>query len=217
MQQTASLQIFSTTLNQPSGTLHSRQILHADTLQTIADALAYLQHYLYEVTEQQNSLKTNINNTLTVLTAQLQQLTQLVSNTQLSPLATASSLLPTPTTPILAASYSCTHPKLLSSLDFHGDQSTSQAFFNSYALYICLALEQFTCEEKKVLWALTFFKRGQTTKWSKNLFRQEVDTGIFSLLTWDNFNQQFWTQFFLVNVEADAINFLGGLYYHQGS
>ena len=34
----------------------------------MADILAYLQHYLYGVTERQNNLETNINNALSTLT-----------------------------------------------------------------------------------------------------------------------------------------------------
>ena len=94
---------------------------YTDTPQTIANALAYLQHHLYEETKWQNNSETNINNTLAALIVQLQQLMQLVSNTQPAPLVVASSLLPTPTTPTPVAPHSHMHPKLSSPLDFHGD------------------------------------------------------------------------------------------------
>ena len=55
-------------------------LLPPDTPQGVADALGYLQHYLHELTERQNVSKNNINTTLAALTAQLQQLTQLVAN-----------------------------------------------------------------------------------------------------------------------------------------
>ena len=54
-------------------------------------------------------------------------------------------------------------------------------------------------------------------RWSENLFRQEINTGIFPIRFWTNFEQQFWSQFFLVNVEADAINTLEGSSYYQGN
>jgi len=54
-------------------------------------------------------------------------------------------------------------------------------------------------------------------RWSENLFRQEINTGIFPIRSWTNFEQQFWSQFFLVNVEADAINTLEGSSYYQGN
>ena len=54
--------------------------LPLDTPQGIADALGYLQHHLQELTERQHISESNINFTLAALTAQLQQLTQLVTN-----------------------------------------------------------------------------------------------------------------------------------------
>jgi len=73
--------------------------------------------------------------------------------------------------------------------------------------------EQFTCNEKKIFWTLAFFKNGHAAKWFKNLFRQEVDTGIFPIRSWTNFEQQFQSQFFPVDAEADAINTLEGSSY----
>jgi len=61
-----------------------------------------------------------------------------------------------------------------------------------------------------------FFKGGRATKWSENIFRQETDTGVFPMQTWEDFKQQFWVHFFPVNTEADAINTLEGTSYHQG-
>jgi len=54
-------------------------------------------------------------------------------------------------------------------------------------------------------------------KWSENLFYQETDTGIFPIRSWTDFEQQFWSQFFLINVEADAVNTLEGSSYYQGN
>jgi len=76
--------------------------------------------------------------------------------------------------------------------------------------------EQFYDEQEKILWALTFFKDGRAAKWSENVFRQKADTGVFPMLTWGDFEQQFRLHFFLVNAEADAINTLEGTSYHQG-
>ena len=47
----------------------------------VADALGYLQHHLQELTERQNTSEHAINTTLAALTAQLQQITQLVRAT----------------------------------------------------------------------------------------------------------------------------------------
>jgi len=42
-----------------------------------------------------------------------------------------------------------------------------------------------------------------------------VDTGIFPIQSWADFEQQFWSQFFPVNAEVDAINTLEGSSYYQ--
>ena len=117
--------------------------------------------------------------------------------------------------PALTTRQTC--PKLSCPLDFSRERHNSHAFLNSCSLYICLALEQFHNEQEKILWALTFFKGGCATKWSKNVFCQETDTGVFPIQTWGNFKQQFQVHFFPVNVEADVINALEGASYHQGS
>ena len=125
----------------------------------------------------------------------------------------ASPPLVRPPSPALAAlSKQQARPKLLSPPDFSGKRSSRRAFLNSCTLYLHLALEQFTCDEKKIFWTLAFFKDGYATKWFKNLFCQEVDTGIFLIRSWTDFEQQF-RQFFLVNAEADAINTLEGSSY----
>jgi len=84
-------------------------------------------------------------------------------------------------------------------------------------LYLRLAPEQFTYNKEKIFWTLAFFKDGYVAKWSENLFCQEVDTGIFPIRSWTDFEQQFQSQFFPVNVEADAINTLEGSSYYQGN
>ena len=108
-------------------------------------------------------------------------------------------------------------PKLLSPPDFSGEQNSGWAFFNSCMLYLCLAPEQFSYDEEKIFWTLAFFKDRQATRWSKNLFHQKVDTGVFPIQSWTNFKQQFWSQFFSVNMEADAINTLEESSYYQGN
>ena len=154
--------------------------LPPDTPQGVADALGYLQHHLHELTERQNVSENNINTTLAALTAQLQQLTQLVANPSLPPYQT----------PLLRLYHPlwCLHPLFRrqdkcvpSSLNFGEECHNSHAFLNSCFLYIRLALEQFHDEEERILWALTFFKSGHAAKWSKNVFRQEADTGVFPI------------------------------------
>jgi len=110
-----------------------------------------------------------------------------------------------------------TRPKLSCPLDFNGECHNGHAFLNSCSLYIRLAPEQFHDEQKRILWALTFFKGGRAAKWSENVFRQEADTGVFPIQTWGDFEQQFQLHFFPANAEADVINALERTSYHQGN
>ena len=148
--------------------------LPADTPLAIANTLGYLQHYLQELTERQNTSEHTINATLVGLTAQLQQLTQLITapvpTVALPPIPPS----PPPVSPPLpvpaAPSKQQTRPKLPSPPDFSSEWSSGRAFLNFCMLYLCLAPEQFTCDEEKIFWTLAFFKDGRAAKWSKNLF-----------------------------------------------
>jgi len=141
-------------------------LLPSDTPQGIADALGYLQHYLQELTERQHVSKNNINSTLAVLTAQLQQLTQLVANP--SPLAVPNTPPPSVLSPLVslppAPPVRRTRPKLSCPPDFNGERHNGHAFLNSCSLYIHLVPEQFYDKQERILWALTFFKGGCAAK-----------------------------------------------------
>jgi len=195
--------------------------LLSDAPQGVANTLGYLQHHLQELTERQHVSESNINSTLAALTMQLQQLTQLVANPP--PPLPAIPNTPPPPVPSPPASPSPaplmrqTCPKLSCPLDFNGECHNGRAFLNSCSLYIRLAPEQFQDEQERILWALTFFKGGRAAKWSENVFCQEADTGVFSIQTWGEFEQQFRLHFFSANAEADAINTLEGTSYHQGN
>jgi len=81
--------------------------LPPDTPQGVANALGYLQHHLHELTERQNVSENSINTALAILTAQLQQLTQLVANPPPPPVANTppppvpSPLVSSPPTPMV--------------------------------------------------------------------------------------------------------------------
>jgi len=95
----------------------------------IADALGYLQHHLQELTEYQNALEHIINNTLVGLTAQLQQLTQLITSPAPAPTVAPPPIaisLPPVNPPSLvpsALSKQQTWPKLSSPPDFSSERT----------------------------------------------------------------------------------------------
>jgi len=197
--------------------------LPADTPPAVANALGYLQYHLQELTECQNASEHVINNTLTGIIAQIQQLTQLMTGLALTPTVTSPliTMSPPPVNPPSPIPYAPTkqrtRPKIPSLPGFSGKWTSGRAFLNSCTLYLCLALEQFSCDEEKIFWTLAFFKDGRAVRWSENLFCQEANTGVFPIQSWANFEQQFRSQFFPVNAEADAVNALEGSSYYQGN
>jgi len=104
--------------------------LPVDTPPAVANALGYLQHHLQELTERQNASEHIINNTLMGLTAQIQQLTQLMTGpaptpTVAPPLVTTSPPLVNPPSPVLSApTKQRTRPKLPSPPNFSGEQTS---------------------------------------------------------------------------------------------
>jgi len=117
--------------------------LPPDTPQGVADALGYLQHHLQELMKKQHVSESNINSTLAALTAQLQQLTQLVANPPppAVPNTPPSPILSSPVSPSPALPAQRTHPRLFCPLDFNGEHHNGRTFLNFCSLYICLALE----------------------------------------------------------------------------
>jgi len=104
--------------------------LPADTPPAIADALGYLQHHLQELTERQNASEHIINNTLAGLTAQIQQLTQLMTGpapapiVALPPITTSSSPVDPPSPVPSAPTKQRTRLKLPSPPDFSSEQTS---------------------------------------------------------------------------------------------
>jgi len=101
--------------------------LPVDTPPAVANALGYLQHHLQELTEHQNTSEHIINNTLVGLTAQIQQLTQLMTGPAPAPIV-APPLVTTfpspinPPSPVPSApTKQQTRPKLPSLPDFSGE------------------------------------------------------------------------------------------------
>jgi len=125
--------------------------LSPDIPQGVADALGYLQHHLHELTERQNVSKNNINTTLAALTAQLQQLTQLVANPPPLPVSNTPPppVLSPPASPPPALTARQMRPKLFCPPDFGRKRHNGHAFLNFCSLYIRLALEQFHDEEER--------------------------------------------------------------------
>ena len=144
--------------------------LPVDTSPAIANTLGYLQHHFQELTKRQNASEHVINNTLVGLTAQIQQLTQLMTGLAPAPTAALPPIITSPP-PVNPSSLvpstltkQWTRPKLPSPPNFSGERTSGQVFLNSCTLYLRLAPEQFSCDEEKIFWTLAFFKDGRAAR-----------------------------------------------------
>ena len=64
---------------------------------------------------------------------------------------------------------------------------------------------------------LFFFRSSQAAKWFENIFREELNTKVFPIVIWLEFEVLFWSYFFLFNTKAEAVNKLEETTYYQGS
>jgi len=78
-------------------------------------------------------------------------------------------------------------------------------------------MDQFSCDQNKVLWALLFFESGYILKWSKRIFHEESTTSNFPITLWAEFEQLFQEYFFPINATIKPVNKLEGTAYYQES
>src|SRR6201996_7823247 len=97
----------------------------------------------------QNKLD-NLIHHLTVLTTQSTTATQSVEQTSQSP--------PTPPIPSTTPRHRGPAPALPS--EFDGDRTKGLAFLTSCQIYICLCPDNFSDEQAKIVWAMSYMKSG---------------------------------------------------------
>jgi hypothetical protein len=158
-----------------------------------------LEEQFRALTEQFRALTEQIG----VLTLQnqiiLQQLGQLIQQSQVWPTGVS-----TPTTPISTLPTPPTLPipadpasNLKASLpnEFTGDQVMGQAFLNSCELYIRLARSKFVDEPTMVHRALSFMKSGCALLFAHRVLRSEARSGTPKFATWADFRTSFTAEF----------------------
>jgi len=104
-------------------------------------------------------------------------------------------------------------PNISPPMDFTRDCQFGQTFLSACCLYIQLCIDQFLCDQNKILWMLSFFRSSRVTKWLEGLFREESSTKSFPIIFWLDFEQVFKNQFFLVNTATKVMNKLEGVSY----
>lgn len=102
--------------------------------------------------------------------------------------------------------------------EFDGDRTKGKAFLNSCQTYIRLCPKEFTDEQHKILWAISYMKTGRAQKWADRHFRweqQPENRGANRFVDWEDFREEFRKEFIPEHEDALAINRLETSAYYQ--
>ena len=101
--------------------------------------------------------------------------------------------------------------------EFDGDRSKGLAFLRSCQTYICLCPDNFSDDQMKIVWALSYMKSGRAAKWAARVFRWEEDSPeSYRFVDWADFRQEFKAEFCPSHTDITAINRLESISYFQG-
>ena len=127
---------------------------------------------------------------------------------------------PIPTTPASPSPVSPKSHKVRRSVptEFDGDRSKGIAFLNSCQTYIQLCPKDFTDEQTKIIWAMSYMKSGRAQKWTARIFcwkQQPENSGANKFFDWEDFRNEFRKEFTPAHSDALAINRLESATYYQ--
>ena len=90
------------------------------------------------------------------------------------------------------------------------------AFLNSCQTYIRLCPDSFPDDQMKIVWALSYMKTGRAAKWTARILRwEEASPGSYRFVDWDDFRQEFKSEFCPAHTDITAINRLESVSYFQ--
>ena len=102
--------------------------------------------------------------------------------------------------------------------DFDGDRSKGKAFLNSCQTYIRLCPKEFSDEQHKIVWAMSYMKTGRAQRWTERVYRwerQPENAGSNRFFDWGDFRDEFEKEFVPAHTDTIAINRLETAAYFQ--
>lgn len=127
-----------------------------------------------------------------------------------------SSPLPETDIPILRPTPSMRGPPPALPNEFDGNRTKGLAFLRSCQTYIRLCSDNFSDDQMKIVWALSYMKEGRAAKWAARIFRWEEDhPGSRQFADWQSFCDSFKTEFCPSHTDIAAINRLESVAYFQ--
>ena len=100
--------------------------------------------------------------------------------------------------------------------EFSGDRRAGLSFLNSCKLYLSLCNEEFSDEQTRIHWALSYMKEGRAAQFSDRVLRREAHDRIPMFATWSDFEREFTTQFLPPHRNVEAANRLESTSFYQG-
>ena len=147
----------------------------------------------------------NLIHHLTVLTTQSTAATQPIEQTSQSP----------PTPPILSTAPQHRRPVPALPSEFDGDRTKGLEFLMSCQIYIRLCPDNFSDEQAKIVWAMSYMKSGRVGRWAARVFKWEEVRQTPWFPDWEGFRDEFKKEFCPAHTEATAINQLEFTAYFQ--
>jgi hypothetical protein len=100
--------------------------------------------------------------------------------------------------------------------EFDGNRTKGLAFLRSCQTYIRLCSDNFSDDQMKIVWALSYMKEGRAAKWAARIFCWEEDhPGSRQFVDWQSFCDDFKTEFCPSHTDIAAINHLESVAYFQ--
>lgn len=101
--------------------------------------------------------------------------------------------------------------------EFDGDRSKGMTFLRSCQTYIRLCPDNFSGDQMKIIWALSYMKSGRAAKWAARVFRweEEESPGSYRFVDWEDFRKEFKAEFCPAHTDISAINRLESASYFQ--
>ena len=100
--------------------------------------------------------------------------------------------------------------------EFDGDHSNRMAFLCSCQTYICLCLDNFSNDQTKIVWALSYMKARWAEKWAAQVFCwEEENSESYRFFDWEDFHWEFKEEFCPTHTDIAAITHLESTSYFQ--
>ena len=99
--------------------------------------------------------------------------------------------------------------------DFDGDRTKGRAFINSCKLYITLCPGEFTDDQSRIHWVLSYMRAGRAASFAERVVSEESETDLNKFATWEAFLEAFAASFCPEDEQSHTLMYLESDKYFQ--